>query len=69
MERFRKGECVSDSGLELVYRWPGSSMRLAVEIDPGGEDGPLCIEYESVREVLLERADSVLGAVLRRCRR
>lgn len=54
---------------ERQVRAAAARMIKPREIDPGGEDGPLCIEYESVREVLLERADSVLGAVLRRCRR
>src|SRR5262249_11995231 len=31
----------------LVYRWPGSFLRLAVEIDPTRDEGPLWIEYSS----------------------
>ena len=36
---------------ELIYRWPGSSMRLAVEIDAAGEEGPIAIEFASDRPV------------------
>ncbi len=51
----------------LVYRWPGSPMRLAVEIAPGAEDGPLAIEYAAARRVdLPETAVAALGTVFRR---
>lgn len=36
---------------ELIYRWPGSPMRLAVEIDAAGEEGPIAIEFASDRPV------------------
>ena len=40
-------------------------MRLAVEIDPAREEGPLCIEIASERAVALpEGPHPVLGAVL-----
>jgi catechol 2,3-dioxygenase-like lactoylglutathione lyase family enzyme len=32
---------------EVTYRWPGSPMRLAVEIDPREDEGPVAIEYAS----------------------
>ena len=51
----------------LVYRWPGSFMRIAVEIDPEGEEGPLGIEYTSDRSVgMLDGPHPVLGAVFQR---
>jgi len=50
----------------LVYRWPGSFLRITVEIAPGAAEGPICIEYESARRVALpEGPHPVLGAVFR----
>jgi methylmalonyl-CoA/ethylmalonyl-CoA epimerase len=61
------GERADDRDAALVYRWPGSSMRIAVEIDPHRDEGPLCIEYSSRRSVALAAgAYRVLGAVFRR---
>jgi methylmalonyl-CoA/ethylmalonyl-CoA epimerase len=37
----------------LVYRWPESPLRLAVEIDPTRDEGPIAIEYTSARPVAL----------------
>jgi methylmalonyl-CoA/ethylmalonyl-CoA epimerase len=37
----------------LVYRWPGSPMRIAVELDPAADEGALAIEFASLREVSL----------------
>jgi methylmalonyl-CoA/ethylmalonyl-CoA epimerase len=37
----------------LVYRWPGSPMRIVVEIAPGGDEGPVAIELSSDRPVSL----------------
>jgi methylmalonyl-CoA/ethylmalonyl-CoA epimerase len=51
----------------LVYRWPGSFMRITVEIDPVREEGPICVEYASTRPVAMpDGAHPVLGAALRR---
>jgi len=62
-----RGERTDDRDGALVYRWPGSSMRIAVEIDPHRDEGPLCIEYSSRRAVALaDGAHPVLGAVFRR---
>lgn len=36
---------------KLIYRWPDSPMRLAVEIDAAGEEGPIAIEFASGRPV------------------
>jgi methylmalonyl-CoA/ethylmalonyl-CoA epimerase len=51
----------------LVYRWPGSFMRIVIEIDPARDEGPLCIEYSTRRPVpLSDDPHPVLGAVFRR---
>lgn len=61
------GERADEGDGTLVYRWPGSSMRIAVEIDPRRDEGPLCIEYSSRRPVgLADGSHPVLGAVFRR---
>jgi catechol 2,3-dioxygenase-like lactoylglutathione lyase family enzyme len=47
----------------LIYRWPGSPMRLVVEIDATAEEGPLAIEYASSCVVALpDGPHPVLGA-------
>jgi len=47
----------------LGYRWPGSPMRLVVEIDPAAEEEPVAIEYASDREITLPNGPHpVLGA-------
>ena len=59
------GACADDGA--LVYRWPGSFMYIAVEIDPAREEGPRLIEYSSRRAVpLSDDPHPVLGAVFRR---
>ncbi len=51
----------------LVYRWPGSFMYIAVDIDPAREEGPRWIEYASRRALpLLDAPHPVLGAVFKR---
>jgi Glyoxalase/Bleomycin resistance protein/Dioxygenase superfamily len=48
-----QGELTEDAGA-LVARWPGSSMRLVVEIDPqAATEGPVCIEVASDRPLAL----------------
>lgn len=62
-----EGRCAEGSAGELIYRWPGSPMRLAVEIDLSGEEGPVAIEYASERALALpEGRHPVLGAVFTR---
>jgi catechol 2,3-dioxygenase-like lactoylglutathione lyase family enzyme len=34
---------------QVTYRWPGSPMRLVVEVSPRGEERPLAIEIASAR--------------------
>lgn len=52
----------------LVYRWPGSFMYVAIEIDAARDEGPLWIEYSSRRAVALPDHDPhpVLGAAFKR---
>jgi hypothetical protein len=48
----------------VVFRWPGSPMRIVVEIDPAAEEGPLAIEFASDRPVRLPGPDaSPLGGL------
>jgi len=48
-----QGRATEGRAGELIFRWPGSPMRIAVEIDPLREEGPLSIEYASERAVTL----------------
>jgi methylmalonyl-CoA/ethylmalonyl-CoA epimerase len=62
-----RGEPAAAASGAVVYRWPGSAMRIVVEIDPGADEGPLAIEYTSRQPVALpEGRHPVLGAVFRR---
>jgi methylmalonyl-CoA/ethylmalonyl-CoA epimerase len=48
----------------LLFRWPGSFMRVAVEIDPVQNEGPLAIELRSPRRLALTPGTHpVLGTV------
>ena len=48
----------------VIFRWPGSFMRLAVEIDPVQNEGPIAIEFSSPRALALPKGPHpVLGAV------
>ncbi|MBI3629869.1 MAG: VOC family protein [Candidatus Rokubacteria bacterium] len=42
-----EGEAAEGTAGEVIYRWPGSPMRLAVEVDPAAEEGPIGIELEA----------------------
>jgi methylmalonyl-CoA/ethylmalonyl-CoA epimerase len=62
-----RGERADSDAGALVYRWPGSFMRIAVEIDPRRDEGPLCIEYASRHPVALpDGAHPILGATFKR---
>jgi catechol 2,3-dioxygenase-like lactoylglutathione lyase family enzyme len=53
----------------LIYRWPDSPMRLAVEIVPDAEEGPVAIEYAAARPVRVpDAALAALGTRFVRCR-
>lgn len=58
-----QGERVDERDGALVYRWADSPLRLVVEIDPGGKEGPVCIEYAGTRPAAPAHALRVLGAV------
>lgn len=58
-----------EPGDALTYRWPGSPMRLVVEIAPAEEEGPVAVEYAADRPVALgDGPDPVLGAAFVRGR-
>jgi catechol 2,3-dioxygenase-like lactoylglutathione lyase family enzyme len=62
-ERVLEGEPAMLDGV-LLYRWPRSPLRIAVEIDPAGDEGPLAIEVQSDRTLALPPGKHpVLGAV------
>jgi methylmalonyl-CoA/ethylmalonyl-CoA epimerase len=44
------GDCRERPGT-LLFHWPGSSMRIAVSIDPALPVGPLALEVETDREI------------------
>lgn len=44
-----QGVAEGSGGDQVTYRWPGSPMRLVVEVSPRGEEGPLAIEIASAR--------------------
>lgn len=51
---------------EVTYRWPGSPMRLVVDVSPRGDEGPLALEIASARQVPLPAGPHpVLGVTLR----
>jgi len=63
------GERAEPAAGELGFRWPGSPMRIAVEIDPAAEEGPLAIEFASDRAVVLPaRPSAALGAAFAQVR-
>lgn len=63
-----RGECTEVAAGELLYRWPGSPMRLAVEIDPVRDEGPVSIEFTSERPISLpEGRHPALGVPFVQC--
>lgn len=59
-----RGQRVEGPGGTLIYRWPGSPMRLLVEINPEGEEGPVAVEVSSPRALALPVGPHpVFGAV------
>jgi len=54
---------------ELIYRWPDSPMRLAIEIDPTRDEVPVAIDLVSDRAIALpDGPHPALGTVFRRVR-
>ena len=57
------GSASREDGL-LVYRWPASPLRIAVEVDATAEEGPTQIDVMSPRPIApLDRPDTPLGTV------
>lgn len=62
-----QGGVADEADGALVFRWPGSPMRLLVDVDAAGPEGPVSIEFSSARAVALpEAARSILGATFTR---
>ncbi len=62
--RILQGEATEGPRGALVFRWPGSPMRIVVQIDAAREEGPLQIELETGRALALSAsAHPVLGTV------
>lgn len=60
------GVAEETEGGEVTYRWPGSPMRLVVELDSRGDEGPLALEVASARPLALPAGPHpVLGATFR----
>jgi catechol 2,3-dioxygenase-like lactoylglutathione lyase family enzyme len=55
-ERLLLGERTERDGNELIYRWPSSPLRIAIDVDAECEEGPLAVEYASDRHVALAEA-------------
>lgn len=62
-ERVLQGTGV-DKGAAIVYRWPDSPLRIVVEIDPEGKEGPVGIEYVGSRPTAAAHALRALGTVV-----
>ena len=45
--RVLSGRRAAADGARLVYRWPGSPMRLAVDVDADADEGPRAVEFAS----------------------
>ncbi|MBI3824968.1 MAG: VOC family protein [Candidatus Rokubacteria bacterium] len=59
------GSEAGDADGTLLYAWPDSAMRIAVEIDPRAQEGPLAIEVASERALDLPAgAHPALGAAI-----
>jgi catechol 2,3-dioxygenase-like lactoylglutathione lyase family enzyme len=50
-ERALGGALTHATDSELVFRWPGSPMRIVAEIAPGSEEGPVAIDLGPGRDV------------------
>ncbi|PYN56846.1 MAG: hypothetical protein DMD92_15135 [Candidatus Rokuibacteriota bacterium] len=58
-----QGDERDGAGGELVFGWPGSPMRISVEIDPEGDEGPRWVELRAERPLALPSGQHpVLGA-------
>jgi catechol 2,3-dioxygenase-like lactoylglutathione lyase family enzyme len=60
------GQLEADDERELTFAWPGSAMRLVVEIDPRRDEGPVAIEFASERPIPdPAQAHPLLGVLFR----
>jgi catechol 2,3-dioxygenase-like lactoylglutathione lyase family enzyme len=51
----------------LVYRWPDSPMRIAVDVEVDADEGPVAVEFASSRSVSLpDTPHPTLGTIFRR---
>jgi len=58
-----EGQEAETSDRSLVYTWPRSPLRIAVEIDPTRDEGPLAIDISAERAIDIPRGrHPVLGA-------
>jgi len=65
-----EGEEAEAPDLSLVYTWPRSPLRIAIEIDAAREEGPLAIEFSGRRAVGVPQGrHPVLGAIFRQSAR
>jgi methylmalonyl-CoA/ethylmalonyl-CoA epimerase len=48
-----RGRCHEGSAGQLIYQWPESPMRVAIEIDASAAEGALYIEYDSEQPAAL----------------
>jgi methylmalonyl-CoA/ethylmalonyl-CoA epimerase len=54
---------------QVVYRWPDSPMRIAVDVDPSAEEGPVAIEFSAAHDVNVPAGSARdLGTTFRRVR-
>src|SRR5215813_7345387 len=50
-ERALGGTLTHATGVELIFRWPPSPMRIVTEIAPDGDEGPLAIDLAPGRDL------------------
>ncbi len=61
-----QGQAGEEADGMLIYRWPHSALRLAVEIDADQDEGPIAIEVTSDRAISLPDGEHpVFGVVFR----
>jgi len=56
-------ECAAGDDSQLVFRWPGSPMRLWVDVEPDAPEGPVSVEVAGDGLSLPAGPHPVLGAV------
>lgn len=60
--RLLGGAVEGEAPNDLIFRWPDSPLRLAVDIDEAGVEGPIALEFATDRAVTgLETASARLG--------